>query len=70
MDKCVKNCGQCPFFERFLEEYEREIGKKIGKGVCHKYKEDEVWETRTACGFAEQTPIDKLEKEAFLLIMQ
>lgn len=63
MEKCVKNCGQCPFFERFLEEYEAGIGKKVGKGVCHKYKEDEVCETRTACSFAEQTPINELEIE-------
>lgn len=65
MEKCVKNCVQCPFFEGFLKEYEDALNRKVEKGICHKYNEDEVWETRAACGFAEQTPISELEKEAF-----
>lgn len=65
MEKCVKNCGQCPFFELFLKEYEPILDKEVGKGVCHKYNEDEVWETRASCNFANQMPVNELEELAF-----
>lgn len=65
MRKCVKNCEKCPFFEWFLDEYEPCMGKKVSKGICHKYHENEVWGTRASCDFVRKTSIEELEKMAF-----
>ena len=64
MAKCMNNCGQCPFFEAFVREYEEGIGL-IDKGRCHKHNTDEVWETQTACTYAEDKDIETLAKELF-----
>lgn len=61
---CIKNCGECPFFEWFLEEYEEGVGM-VGKGRCHKLNEDEVWETRTPCNYALGLSIEELEMQDF-----
>lgn len=26
MGRCIKNCGECPFFEWFLDEFEDGVG--------------------------------------------
>lgn len=44
----VKNCGECPFYEEFLQEVEPITGL-VGKGRCHKRNEDEIWSTRASC---------------------
>lgn len=64
-DNCnVANCGECPFFEGFLDEYEPGVGM-VEKGRCHKWNEDEIWATKAPCGFAENHSIEELEMEAF-----
>ena len=64
VEKKCKNCGGCPFFECFLEEYEEGMGM-VGKGRCHKWDKDEIWATRTPCGYAESRSLKELEDEAF-----
>lgn len=63
-DNCVANCGECPFFEVFLEEHEPGIGM-VEKGRCFKWNKDEIWATKVPCGFAENRSIEELEMEAF-----
>lgn len=64
-DNCnVVNCGECPFFEGFLEEYEPGVGM-VEKGRCHKWNEDEIWATKAPCDFAEKHSVAELEMEAF-----
>lgn len=60
----IRNCSECPFFEWFLEEYEEGFGM-VGKGRCHKYDQDEIWETKASCPYAENRTREELEKEAF-----
>lgn len=60
----IKNCGECPFFESFLEEYESSVGM-VEKGRCHKWNEDEIWEIKTPCDYAKSMTIMKLIDEAF-----
>ena len=64
MVKCIKNCGECPFFEWFLEEFENGVGM-VGKGRCHKWNQDEIWETTTPCSYAEGKSIYELTEESF-----
>ena len=52
-DICViKNCGECPFFVSFLEEYEPLVGM-VEKGRCHKWNKDEIWATKVPCSYVE-----------------
>lgn len=50
----VKCCGECPYFESMVDEYEEYFGRYIAKGRCHKYNpnptiDEEYWETRSPC---------------------
>lgn len=60
----MKNCAECPFFEPFLEEYEKVVGM-VEKGRCRKWNEDEVWSTREPCEYAKNHSIEELEALAF-----
>ena len=64
MNNTVKNCGKCPFYEPFLEEYEVGIGM-VEKGRCKKWNKDEVWGIKSPCKYAEQHTIEELEEFAF-----
>lgn len=65
MQKHVKNCGECPFYEWFLDEFEESIGKNVGKGRCHKFGIDERFDIAAPCFYAEFTPIPELVKAVF-----
>ncbi|MCD7996426.1 MAG: hypothetical protein LUH21_04245 [Clostridiales bacterium] len=60
----MKNCAECPFFEPFFVDYEKGVGL-VEKGKCHKWNEDEIWETRVPCSYADNHSIEALEAEAF-----
>lgn len=64
MNKCINNCGECPFFEWYLDEYEPLVKSKVGKGRCRKF-DNEIWETKSPCYFAEESHILELEQLAF-----
>lgn len=64
MEKCVHNCGECPYFEPFVQEEEAGVGL-VTKGRCHYHNEDEIWETKTPCSHVEGKSIDDLCEEAF-----
>lgn len=67
MTKCINKCGECPFFEWFIDELEDGIGM-VGKGRCHKWNEDEILETKTACSYIKNHSIEELEKEAYSIV--
>jgi len=64
MAKCL-TCKECPFFEFFLKEFEESVGMEVGKGHCHKFHADEIWETKASCPYAENRSIEELKAEAF-----
>ena len=61
----IKNCGECPFFENFVKEYDYSVGMIIEKGRCHKWHEDEIYETKTPCKYAESMTKTALIDVAF-----
>lgn len=63
MDECIKNCGECPFFERYVYEYEAAIDSEVGKGTCNKFCEDNILEIKMPCNYAEQMIFSELEEE-------
>lgn len=65
MKKYVKNCGECPFYEWFFDEFDLSIGKKVGKGKCYKFDKDERYDIAAPCFYAEKATISELEKAAF-----
>ena len=63
MANCVKNCGECLFFESFFKEFENSVGI-VEKGKCHKWNQDEIWGTKAPCNYVQNKSIEELAKES------
>lgn len=61
MNDVIKNCGQCPNWEWFLDE------NGIGMGRCTKLHIDEVPETRCSCEYAHDRSAEEIIAEWFIM---